>query len=178
MCVAFIGNAQKNYNYELMNMNLFFRILLVLHFCGLAVMAGTTVVDYFTFKTFCRLANIGDNREQGLLPIMSRYGELVRVGAGILIFSGLAMLVLQNDIWMEPWFKTKIGLVVLLVLNGMLVGNSLGLKFRKMIIDSASTPGQITGIKGNLNLFYLAQLAIFLLIVMVSVIRPDRIPVK
>ena len=125
-----------------MNMNIFFRILLVLHLCGLAVMAGTTVVDYFTFKTFCRLANIGDNREQGLLPIMSRYGELVRMGAAILIVSGLTILVLEKDIWMERWFKIKIGLVVLLVLNGILVGNSLGLKFRKMIIDNAGTLGK------------------------------------
>ena len=92
-----------------MNMNLFFRILLVLHLCGLTIMAGTTVVDYFTFKTFCRLANVGDNREQGLLPIMSRYGELVRIGAAILIFSGLTMLVLEKGVWLEPWFKIKIG---------------------------------------------------------------------
>ena len=155
-------------------MNLFFRILLVLHFCGLTIMAGTTVVDYFTFKTFCRLAKVGDNREQGLLPIMSRYGELVRIGAAILIFSGLTMLILEKGVWLEPWFKIKIALVVLLVLNGMFVGNSLGLKFRKMIIDSAGTAEQITDIKGNLNLFYLAQLTIFLLIIMVSVIRPDQ----
>ena len=155
-------------------MNLFFRILLVLHFCGLTIMAGTTVVDYFTFKTFCRLANVGDNREQGLLPIMSRYGELVRIGAAILIFSGLTMLILEKGVWLEPWFKIKIALVVLLVLNGMFVGNSLGLKFRKMIIDSAATAEQITDIKRSLNLFYLAQLTIFLLIIMVSVIRTNQ----
>jgi hypothetical protein len=161
-----------------MNINLLFRIFLVLHLCGLAVMVGTTVVDYFTFKTFCRLANAGDNREHGLLPIMARYGELVRTGAAILIFSGMAMLVLEKGIWLETWFKIKIGLVVLLVLNGMFIGNSLGLKFRRMIVDSATTAEHMTGIKDNLNLFYLAQLAIFLLIIMVSVIRPDRFSLK
>ncbi len=154
-------------------MNLFYRILLVLHLSGLTIMAGTTVVDYFTFKTFCRLANAGNNREQGLLPIMARYGELVRIGAAILIFSGLTMLVLKNSVWLEKWFPIKIGLVVLLLLNGIFVGNNLGLKFRKMIVDTAATVEQLTDIKGSLNLFYLAQLTIFLLIIMVSVVRPD-----
>ena len=159
-------------------MNLFFRTLLVLHLCGLTIMAGTTIVDYFTFKTFCKLANTGGNTGHGLLPIMSRYGELVRIGAAILLFSGLAMLVQEKGVWQENWFKIKIGLVVLLVLNGMFVGNNLGLKFRKMIADDAGTAQQITAIKGNLNLFYLSQLAIFLLIIMVSIIRADRFPIK
>src|SRR3569833_1291463 len=157
---------------------LFFRILLVLHLCGLTIMAGTTIVDYFTFKTFCKLANTGGNTGHGLLPIMSRYGELVRIGAAILLFSGLAMLVQEKGVWQETWFKIKIGLVVLLVLNGMFVGKNLGLKFRKMIADDAWTAQQKTAIKGNLNLFYLSQLAIFLLIIIVSIIRADMFPIK
>ncbi|XZF15466.1 hypothetical protein ACTHGU_04970 [Chitinophagaceae bacterium MMS25-I14] len=155
-------------------MSLFLRVLVMLHLCGLVVMAGTTVVDYVTFKTFCRMADAGDSRAQGLLPIMAQYGNLVRTGAATLILTGLAMLVLTKGIWWEQlWFRIKMGLVILLILNGMLVGNSLGLKFRKMIVNG-SGPG-IADVRVNLNRFYLVQLAIFLLIILASTIRPDQI---
>ena len=154
------------------NMHLLLRILLAIHLSGLVIMAGTTVVDYFTFKTFCRMSDAGDSQAQGLLPIMSRYGELVRTGAVILIFTGFGLLVLAKGVWWEQlWFKIKMGLVVLLIVNGMFVGNTLGLKFRKMAMDS-------TDIRISLNRFYLAQLTIFLLIILVSVIRPDRNAIK
>lgn len=159
----------------MINPSLFHRTLLALHLCGLAMMAGTTLVDYFTFKVFCGMADAGDSRAPGLLPIMARYGELVRTGAAILIFSGLAMFVRVKGIWWEQrWFKLKIGLVALLVLNGMFTGNTLGLKFRKMVPEVAWLSQQSIEVRINLNRFYLSQLIIFLLIILVSIIRPDQ----
>lgn len=125
------------------------------------------------------MTDTGNSRAQGLLPIMARYGELVRAGAAILILTGLAMLVLAKGIWWEQlWFKLKIGLVVLLVLNGMFIGNILGLKFRKLITNDGSLIQHITAVRGNLNRFYLSQLIIFLFIILISVIRPDQHTVK
>jgi hypothetical protein len=137
-------------------------------------MAGTTVVDYCTFKTFCSMTDAGDNRSQGLLPIMARYGNLVRTGAVILIITGLAMLACKNDLWNEWWFRIKMTLVILLVFNGMFVGNNLGLKFREAIQMEGPLPQKIIDIGTKLNRFYLLQLAIFLLIILLSAIRPQR----
>jgi len=138
-------------------------------------MAGTTLIDYVTFKTFCRLTATGNNNGQGLILLMTRYGGLVRTGAVILILSGLLMLVLVKGIWWDQlWFKLKIGLVVLLILNGMFVGNSLGLKFREMIATSPELTQHLTNIKANLNRFYLVQLTLFLLIILFSIVRPGQ----
>jgi hypothetical protein len=163
-----------------MNTPLFLRILLALHLTGLVIMAGTTVVDYFTFKTFCRLADGGDHRSVGLLPIMARYGELVRTGAVIIILTGIGMLVLARGIWWEqPWFRIKLALVVLLIGNGMFVGNKQGLKFRKLFTDSGPDLIQQTAdIGATLNRFYLMQLTLFFVIILLSVIKLDRGPIK
>jgi hypothetical protein len=67
------------------------RILLALHIAGLVIMAGTTLIDYFTFKTFWKFADQGDRRSLGLLPLMAKYGGLVRTGAAIIIFTGIAI---------------------------------------------------------------------------------------
>lgn len=155
-------------------MNLWLRILLALHLCGLAIMMGTTVVDYFTFRFFCSMTDAGDNRAQGLVPIMARYGELVRIGAVVLIFTGVIMFALKTDWWDQLWFKIKLALAVLLVLNGMFVGNSLGLKFRKMIVDNATALHNTAEIRTDLHRFYLVQLTLFFLIVLVSIIRPQQ----
>jgi uncharacterized membrane protein len=155
-------------------MNLLLRILLIVHVCGLAVMAGTTVVDYFTFKIFCNMIDAGDNQAQGLLPVMARFGGLVRMGAGALLLSGVTMVAIKSAWWDEVWFKVKLGLVILLVLNGMFVGNSLGVKFRNMALNSCTLVQKGTGINTNLNRFYLVQLILFILIIFVSVIRPGR----
>lgn len=145
-------------------MNLLFRCLLAIHLCGLVVMAGTTVVDYYTFKTFCSMTDVGDNRSQGMLTIMARYGNLVRTGAVMLIITGLAMLICKNDLWNEWWFRIKMALVILLVLNGMFVGNNLGLKFREAIQTYSPLSRKVIDIGAKLNRFYLLQLTIFLLI--------------
>jgi hypothetical protein len=157
----------------MISINLLLRILLALHICGLTMMAGTTVVDYFTFRTFCGMMGAGNSRALGLVPIMARYGELVRTGAVVLILTGLTMLVLGKGIWWtQLWFRLKIGLVIILVLNEMFIGNRLGLKFRRMVIDGGELAQHVTAVRGNLNYFYLSQLIIFLLIILMSVIRP------
>jgi len=138
-------------------------------------MAGTTVVDYITFKTFCKLTDQGDDRSLGLLPLMSKYGGLVRAGAVIIILTGLGMLVLLKGVWWEQlWFKIKMALVIMLILHGMFVGNKQGLKFRKIIADNGTgLIQQIADLRTNLNRFYLIQLAIFFVIILVSVIKFD-----
>jgi hypothetical protein len=90
------------------------------------------------------------------------------------------MLVLARGVWWEQlWFKIKLALVVLLIGNGVFVGNKQGLKFRKLFTDNSPDLIQQTAdIGANLNRFYLMQLTLFFAIVLVSVIKLDRGPIK
>ncbi|PZF72645.1 hypothetical protein DN068_12325 [Taibaiella soli] len=137
-------------------------------------MAGATVTDYISFKTFCSMSAAGDSHAQGLLPLMGRYGGLVRTGAVILIFTGIIMVTINNSLWDEIWFKIKLALAILLVLNGVFIGNSLGMKFRKMASGNFIPGGQERHISMQLNRFYLAQLTLFILIIFVSIVRPGK----
>lgn len=158
-----------------MTTSLLIRVLLAVHLCGLIFMAGTTAVDYYTFRLFCTMYDAGAD---GLLPIMSRYGVLVRTGAAVLILSGLAMVTIKATLWNQGWFMAKIALVVMLVINGMFIGNALGLKFRKAITAGTPSCRGIAEYRTNLNLFYLAQLSIFLMIIFLSTIRPGQAVTK
>ena len=154
---------------------LILRTLLALHIAGLVIMAGATVTDYLTFKTFWKFADHGDNRALSLLPLMAKYGGLVRTGAAILFLTGTGLLVMEGAWWEQLWFKVKMALVILLVLNGVFIGNKQGHKFREMIAGNAPDFIQrTTDIRGTLNRFYIIQLAIFFIIILVSAIKFDK----
>ncbi|WP_436486341.1 hypothetical protein [Chitinophaga sp. ARDCPP14] len=158
-----------------MKLYLILRILLALHITGLVTMAGTTIVDYITFNTFWKFADEGDNRSLGLLPLMARYGALVRTGAAMLVITGITMLILVKGAWWgQLWFKIKMALVILLVLNGMLIGNKQGTKFRQIVSDNTSGFMQQTAdVRITLHRFYLIQLGIFFIIILISAVKFD-----
>jgi hypothetical protein len=160
-----------------MKMYFTLRVLLALHITGIVIMAGTTMIDYLTFKTFWKFADQGDVRSLGLIPLMAKYGAFIRAGAGTIILTGITMLILQKGVWWgQPWFKVKMILVVLLVLNGLLVGNKQGHKLREMVTAHTSDFMQYTmGIRESMNRFYPIQLALFFLIILISIIRLDKI---
>jgi len=154
-------------------MNLFFRILLALHLCALVLMAGTTVIDYVSFKIFCSMTNAETGNASGMLPLMGRYGGLVRTGAVALILTGVIMLAINSSLWDELWFKVKLALALLLVLNGIFIGNNLGMKFRRMAAGNILSEDGRT-VCAYLNWFYLVQLSLFALVIFVSIIRPEK----
>lgn len=159
-----------------MKLQFIIRCLMALHIAGIVIMAGTTLVDYLTFKTFWKLAEHGDNRSLGLVPLMEKYGALIRAGAVTLMLTGLAMLILQKNDWTHQfWFKVKLVLFFLSLLNGMFVGNTLGHNFRKMVTSSVpDLPRHTMQVRKSLNLFYPVQLTFFFLTISVSMIQPGR----
>ena len=159
-----------------MKAHLVLRILLAFHLTGLTIMAGTTIIDFFTFKTFFRLIDHNDSKALNLLPLMSGYGSFVRAGAAILILTGAGMFLIMRGIWWDQlWFKIKIALVLLLVLNGMLVGNKQGTRLRSMALEGFPDFIQHSvHIRANLDRFYITQLLLFFLIIFVSAIKFEK----
>jgi hypothetical protein len=160
-----------------MKMQLIIRGLMALHIIGIIIMAGTTMIDYLTFNTFWKLADHGDARSLGLIPLMARYGAFIRIGAVALILTGITLLFLQKTDWFQHfWFKVKLGLFFLLLLNGIFIGNTQGHKFRETVSAHASDfVGHTTQIRKKMNLFYPVQLTLFFLTISISMMQPGKI---
>jgi len=152
------------------------RIVLAIHLSALVVMAGTTVIDYVTFKTFWERVGLEGSEARGLLPIMSKYGSIVRASGAVLLMSGIAMLALVDGVWwQQSWFKTKMVLVLLLVLNGAIIGNRNGVAFRELAREYAPDfIDRSAGVRVSLNRFYAAQLFLFFIIILVSAVKFDN----
>lgn len=159
-----------------MKMYFILRVLLALHITGIVIMAGTTMIDYLTFKTFWKFADQGDGRSLSLIPLMAKYGAFIRTGAATILLTGITLLILERSAWRDTGFKIKMVLVVLLVLNGLLVGNKQGHQLRDTVTaHSADFIQHTASIRESMSRFYPLQLTLFFLIILVSVIRFDKV---
>jgi hypothetical protein len=146
---------------------------LVLHLTGLILMAGTTFVDYITFKTFWKQFALDREKSLGLLEATGKFSRLIGIGAALLIVTGIGMMAITKGVFGEQlWFRIKFGLVIILVLNGLLIGRRLGVRLRKTIAGGGiNATLQTERFRNGLNWFHLVQLLVFLTIIFLSVFK-------
>jgi uncharacterized membrane protein len=146
---------------------------LTLHLAALTVMAGTTLIDYIAYQTFWKLFDQKNEVPVDLLQLMNKLPRFLGIGAAVIIATGIGMMVLTHGVYGEQlWFRIKFGLVVLIILNGLLVGRGQGMKLRKLLNeDIADLTGRIGRVRVTLNRFHIMQLAMFLAIIFLSVFK-------
>lgn len=152
---------------------MFYHVFLTLHLAALTVMAGTTLIDFITYQIFWKLLDQKKEASTDLLQLMNRLPRLLGIGAAVIITTGMGMMVLTHGVYGEQlWFRIKFGLVIVLILNGLLVGRRQGMRLRKLLKDdTADITGGISKVRRNLSRFHLMQLAIFLTIIFLSVFK-------
>src|SRR3954471_6015001 len=112
-------------------MNTLFPVCLTLHLTALTVMAGTTLVDFMAYQSLWKIITDKKELSTGLLQLMAKLPRIIGIGAAVLVLSGIGMMALTNGVFGEQlWFRIKFGLVILLMLNGMVIGRRLGNKLR------------------------------------------------
>ena len=156
-----------------MNTLFLLHLFLVLHIIGISLMVGTSVVEMFTFGAFRRSLNLGDAASIVLLDHLSRLGVLLGIGAALLVLSGTGMLFLTRGVFVhQGWFKVKLVLVAILILNGFGFGGRQMARLKKLMQPAAAGVPSDAALRETLTkvrLFYATQLMIFLVIIGLSV---------
>jgi hypothetical protein len=160
-------------NTSFMNGISLLHLLLSLHVTGLCLMAGTSAADMVTFRAFRRRLERGDPTSSVLLEHLDKLGVLLGIGAALLVLSGVGMMALTHGIFMHAgWFKVKLVLVALLILNGFGFGGRQTARIRKLVVPGGTGIPLDDALRESVSkvrLFYGAQLTIFLLIIGLSV---------
>ncbi|MEO7045109.1 MAG: hypothetical protein ABI091_07345, partial [Ferruginibacter sp.] len=136
-------------------------------------MAGTTFVDYTTFKTFWKQFALDREKSLGLLEATGKFSRLIGIGAALLILTGFGMMAITKGVFGEQlWFRIKFALVIVIIANALLNGRRLGLKLRKTVADGGvNATLQTESFRTRLNWFHLIQLLLFLVIIFLSVFK-------
>lgn len=144
--------------------------LLMLHLLALILMAGTTLIDFINYQMFWKLFNHRRDQADGILSATAKFPKLIGIGAGFLIITGVGMIAMTHGVWAQQlWFRIKIIFVLLLILNAVFNGNRLSAKLRAVIGGNGpDLPQQVLTLKGKLQIFYLLQFGLLVMIIFLS----------
>lgn len=148
------------------------QILLVMHLCGLALMVGTTITAFVTFRAFIkRIKTEGEG--SGLLKLLTTLGPVKGIGGILLILSGIGLMFITRGIFLQMlWLQLKLVLILMLPLNEILIGNKQLKKLNTAFIDnSAENATVIKMTVPRLNIFYTFQLILFWGIIVLAVFK-------
>jgi type IV secretory pathway TrbD component len=139
------------------------KVSLTFHLIGFTIAAGTTLTSFVMKR---RLWNLLCYHQQKALPVLASlavFPILTGSGIGMLLLSGFAMVYLIFA--GQLWFKIKLGLVLLALLNGLFITRPLNRKINQLAmsgIDGSDKQYQFTGLERKSYAFYLSQLLVFL----------------
>ncbi|HUB61906.1 MAG TPA: hypothetical protein VL978_14430 [Puia sp.] len=145
---------------------------LVLHLTGLTMMAGAILADFSISFRLNRYLFTDKARALVLLEGSTGLAPLIGAGAILLILSGTAMTIyLKDAVTAASWFRIKMPLVALLVINGVAIARPTGLKLKNLLAQPAPAESQISRLRNRLRLFYILQLVLFASVFILSVFK-------
>jgi uncharacterized membrane protein len=154
-------------------MNLFF--FLVLHIVGLSIMFGTTVVDFFCFAQFWRQYPRDKARAAAILPVLVNFRFLFAGSFILLLTSGIGMVAMSHGAFAEQlWFRIKMGILLLVILNGAVIGGRAARRLRKVVeeeLAGANVERRRMRLRGRIRTIHIFQIVLFVAILVLSVYK-------
>ncbi|MBT1700124.1 hypothetical protein KK083_24765 [Fulvivirgaceae bacterium PWU4] len=147
---------------------------LVVHVVGIVLMAGTAFIDLFTFRYFWK--RYGEDKEQGLVVENIAFGlqRFMGVGMLLILLSGIGMMAYLHQVWgQQLWFRIKMAVLVLIIVNGLGLRRALGNKLRRILGADATTDValQLSKVKARMTIIQYLQLLLFIVIFTLSVFK-------
>jgi hypothetical protein len=157
-----------------MNTGIYYSAL-VIHIIGIILMAGTTFIDVVIFQQFWKFFPIDINKSDFTATIIYKLQKFIRIGMLTILLSGVTMMYYLHEVWgAQVWFKIKIGIVLLIIINGLVTRRRLGLKLKRFLADTATVmnlDAKWSLLKRNITTFHLLQVLFFVIIFILSVFK-------
>lgn len=153
-------------------MNLLLNTGLVLHICGICLMVGMSIAGFTNYRQlFISLAK-DKNNSSPLIATAELFSKLQMLGALLIVAGGVMMMIaFQGLIAGQLWFKVKIALLLLLILNMALIFRPARMMLRRFLDATDPEQAILTKARRLSNLFFFVQFLIFLGTFILSVFR-------
>ncbi|PSL19518.1 hypothetical protein [Dyadobacter jiangsuensis] len=144
---------------------------LVIHIVGITVMAGTTFLDFFTFRVFRAAFLANDGRQLAMAGYLHSLQRFLGIGMLVILASGVAMMVELHQVWgVQLWFRVKMAVLLLIIINGLGFRRAIGKSLSQALSDgSLTTHWRATN--RNFMLVQLIQMLFFLIIYVLSIFK-------
>lgn len=145
---------------------------LVVHITGIVLLAGTTLMNYIISRQFWSYIEIDRNRAIVINSATLSFARLTGIGGALTILTGIAMVaIFHGAVSSQLWFRVKMGLVLLIILNALLLGAPQTTKLKKILLSGVHKSDQLESVKSRMDLYYAIQLIMFFTIFILSVFR-------
>ena len=150
-----------------MNTYILIKIGLFLHLTGITMMVGTSIAGMSAHLRFRKLVFSEKETAFMTLKTTDRYPLLQTAGAILVLLGGVIMMIGYRGVIMQMlWFKIKLVVIALIILNQLLFGVSFIRKLRR-----EPDPASIVATMKKLTVFNGIQILFFLLIFLLSSFR-------
>lgn len=148
-----------------------YHIALVAHIVGITIMAGTTFIDFVTFRIFCKIFK--EDKDKGLVleNYLFKLQRFMGIGMLVILVSGIAMMAKLHEVWgAQLWFRIKIGVLLLIIINGLGLRRMVGSKLKKVLANS-SVAESWNSVKRNFTIVQVIQMLLFIIVYILSVFK-------
>ncbi len=145
---------------------------LVLHITGIVLLGGSTLMNFVIAKQFWRY--VQNDKKMALVINSSTltFGKITAIGGALTILTGVAMVILLHGaIASQLWFRIKMVLVLLIILNSLLFARPQNIRLKKALSSAAQQKNEFNSIKVKMEFYYAIQLMLLFSIFVLSVFR-------
>lgn len=144
---------------------------LVLHITGFTLMAGTIAADFAINRRLGKYLLTDKNKALSMLEGAAGFPALIGLGGLLLLTTGIGMVILFKGVVARMlWFRIKMILVVLVILNGSLVLRRQAGRLKVLLTGNGGN-NQILALSRAMSVFHVIELLLFLIIFFLSVFQ-------
>jgi hypothetical protein len=141
------------------------------HLLGFSMLAGTIITTVFTSRQFWKTAAIDKMKAAAMLEGGTAFPIIMGVGMLLLILSGMSLLRINHGTFAEQtWFRIKMLLMVLLIINGFIGRRIMG-RAVPLVISPQADVEKLGVLKARVMWLNVLQLAILLTVLILAVFK-------
>jgi len=141
----------------------------VLHIIGIVAAAGISLIDFILFRYFRKVYALNTGEGVVVEGILRRLQRVMAVGMMLIVISGVMMMFYLHAVWgQQLWFRIKIGVLVLIIINGLLFRRRLG---NRIHASSASRHEWGHALRVSVTAAQIVQLVLFVIIFTLSIFK-------
>lgn len=153
----------------------FYNIALVAHIVGITIMAGTTFIDFVTFRFFLKFSKVDKVKSLVVASYLHKLQRFIGIGLLVILVSGITMMVKLHEVWgAQLWFRIKMVILLLIIINGLALRRKLGSNLEKILTEDFSMKSigkKWNRLKRNFTIVQIIQILLFIIIYALSIFK-------
>lgn len=146
-----------------------YHIALTAHIVGVTIAAGATFIDFVLYRQFRRNFSNDESSNKIIEGLLGGLQRLMGAGMGLIILSGVVMMIYLHQVWGEQvWFRVKMGVLLLILINQLAFRRRLHNQWKKLLNEGFDKISRITK---NITTVQVFQMLFLVVIFTLSVFK-------